>query len=130
MTSQSGIDIDVYASKLFCEECGALLSFPTESGVNRWGCSCCGAKHHLSDYNGVVFNFNTTIPRKSKLQQLQEQLEEFKSTEQEFSIIQEQCPKCGHHERKFFTMQLRSADEGQTVFYECMKCGFKERVNN
>ena len=46
------------------------------------------------------------------------------------ATIEEPCPKCGHPELYFYTMQLRSVDEGQTVFYECPKCQHKYSVNN
>ncbi len=29
----------------------------------------------------------------------------------------------------YYTMQLRSVDEGQTVFYECAKCGYTFSLN-
>jgi len=38
--------------------------------------------------------------------------------------VDEACPKCNHPQMEFYTMQLRSADEGQTVFYECHQCGW------
>ena len=37
-------------------------------------------------------------------------------------IISQECPMCHHPEMYFFTIQMRSADEGSTVFYECVKC--------
>jgi DNA-directed RNA polymerase I subunit RPA12 len=43
---------------------------------------------------------------------------------------QERCPKCDHPELHYYTMQLRSADEGQTVFYECSQCNHNFSVNN
>jgi ssDNA-binding Zn-finger/Zn-ribbon topoisomerase 1 len=46
-----------------------------------------------------------------------------------FLILSQNCPECGHPKMYFSTMQLRSVDEGQTVFYECVKCHHKYSVN-
>lgn len=46
------------------------------------------------------------------------------------ATIKEKCPGCGNDEMNFHTLQLRSADEGTTVFYDCPKCGYKFSQNN
>lgn len=45
-------------------------------------------------------------------------------------VIDRKCPKCGNNKMSYATLQLRSADEGQTVFYTCTKCNFKETENS
>lgn len=40
------------------------------------------------------------------------------------SVIDHPCEKCGREQVRYYTQQLRSADEGTTVFYEC-DCGHK-----
>ena len=48
----------------------------------------------------------------------------------ERAVVDEQCPKCDNKGLNFYTMQLRSVDEGQTVFYECPKCAHTFSQNN
>ena len=40
------------------------------------------------------------------------------------SLIDQTCPGCNAPQMRHYTMQLRSADEGTTVFFHC-KCGYK-----
>lgn len=48
---------------------------------------------------------------------------------QQDAVIERTCPRCDRKEMRWYTQQLRSADEGTTVFYHCV-CGYKESVNN
>ena len=39
-------------------------------------------------------------------------------------IVERTCKKCVHNQMSYAAMQLRSADEGQTVFFTCVKCKY------
>lgn len=43
---------------------------------------------------------------------------------QKGTMIRQTCSECGSKEMRYYTAQLRSADEGTTVFYSC-DCGHK-----
>ena len=50
--------------------------------------------------------------------------------EAEGPTVDRRCPKCGYEKMSYATLQLRSADEGQTVFFTCLKCKHKESENS
>lgn len=68
------------------------------------------------------------------LQVAKQKSEESKKKEEaggnEGPIVERKCGKCGNDKMSYATLQLRSADEGQTVFYTCTKCGNKETENS
>ena len=49
--------------------------------------------------------------------------------EKQRAEVDEECPKCTNPRMLFWTRQLRSADEGQTVFYECPACEYRFSTN-
>ena len=111
-------------SSSFCPDCGSILDLPASSKIE---CGCCGftIKYHELKSLKVVTKGRSRPP--------QVWLNESELTggdQFNRAVVEEECPKCGHHELEFYTMQLRSADEGQTVFYECRKCKHKYSLNN
>ena len=61
----------------------------------------------------------------SKLRQMRSSIQTVgNSDRQNEATIQMTCPECGRPEVRYYTLQLRSADEGSTVFYTC-ECGYK-----
>ena len=51
--------------------------------------------------------------------------------EVERATVEQDCEQEGSgNDQQYFTMRhTRGIDEGQTVFYECTKCGFTEAQN-
>ena len=118
---------------LFCEHCGAYVPLPDEEPIRCSNCfaSCSFAQSGLAD---IVIETRTEPKPKPKWARGPEDDQEYdadagakKSTR---ATVEEECPICGHPELEFYTMQMRSVDEGQTVFYECLKCRHKFSQNN
>jgi DNA-directed RNA polymerase I subunit RPA12 len=46
------------------------------------------------------------------------------------ALVDEECPKCKNPQMEYYTVQQRSADEGETVYFVCPKCEHSFSVNN
>ncbi|XP_076046721.1 RNA polymerase I subunit RpI12 [Oratosquilla oratoria] len=110
----------------FCSDCGAILILP-DIGVTVT-CNVCKNTISLEDdiigkevtysIEFVPLGIHTSGKRgvdKGEAGQMDNDRE---------------CSKCGNRGMSYTTMQLRSADEGQTVFYLCPKCKHREVENS
>lgn len=114
-------DGEVFSTpKELCSTCGTVYSFPLNF-TTETKCSNCGSQadardiFHESVYLSYV-KFNDRERVKGQTGQ-----EEYLGP-----TVERQCQKCGHGILHFNTVQTRSADEGQTIFYFCPKCRHRE----
>ncbi|KAF2746582.1 hypothetical protein M011DRAFT_445523 [Sporormia fimetaria CBS 119925] len=49
---------------------------------------------------------------------------------QTWALVSHTCPQCQHPEMRFRDLQMRSADEGTTIFYHCPSCGHRFTSDN
>ncbi|XP_055328678.1 DNA-directed RNA polymerase I subunit RPA12-like isoform X2 [Paramacrobiotus metropolitanus] len=106
----------------FCGNCGSIL--PVESGLSILQCQNCGHKVDLSTMQHVArksrIYLNTGASRSTSQA----------VTKYDGPIAERKCGKCEHFGMAYLTLQLRSADEGQTVIYTCPRCGCKDIENS
>ena len=93
---------------MFCEKCGTLI-VPNEK--KQLKCSSCGYK---SKQKSLVIKEKVNN-KKPAIEIVDKTIETLPKTEVE-------CPKCGNNQAFYWTAQTRASDEGETIFYKCIKC--------
>ncbi|KAJ3998854.1 DNA-directed RNA polymerase I kDa polypeptide [Lentinula boryana] len=117
-------------SLLFCPACGALLDLPKDSEPNVL-CEQCGYQEPASSYENIKITTRShpdAFP--SALRQKRKTQTKTHDSDNLGDLVSEKCPECSHSEAYSKSLQLRSADEGSTVFYTCASCKHGWRVNN
>ncbi|KAG5439157.1 hypothetical protein PCANB_001456 [Pneumocystis canis] len=124
--------MSVVGSAVFCTDCGSLLDFTLENDLI---CHECNSHFPISLIDGIHIVTLLEPPTfASTLRQRRKQRISTKNTNIVTSstitptvapaaTIYETCPVCGYSEMSFYALQMRSADEGSTIFYNCIHCG-------
>ncbi|PRT53297.1 DNA-directed RNA polymerase I subunit RPA12 [Wickerhamiella sorbophila] len=124
--------MSVVGSLIFCTDCGNLLNSITEK-MAVIKCDMCQRDYdtkNFEDLHVVTESAPTAFPSALRLKRSAVKTTLHDHEVEEGAVIKERCPECGNDEMRFHTLQLRSADEGATVFYTCTNCGYKTRVSN
>ncbi|EMF09752.1 DNA-directed RNA polymerase I 13.7 kDa polypeptide [Sphaerulina musiva SO2202] len=115
----------------FCTACNNLLErvSPTHLKIQ---CEVCGTTNPNNWPSTIV---ETSRPRslpsqlRTKLQGNVQSVSE-EELQKNGQKISQTCPECASPEMYFTALQLRSADEGTTVFYVCHECGHRYKEDN
>lgn len=111
----------------FCPGCGSLLPSLTARGDVT--CICCKFVVSSKLFDEKVIRY--TVHFNSQENTVKKKAAAAGEVDHaDGPIIERKCPKCGHDLMSYAAIQLRSADEGQTVFFTCLKCKYKESENS
>ncbi|XP_071539155.1 DNA-directed RNA polymerase I subunit RPA12 isoform X2 [Panulirus ornatus] len=110
----------------FCRSCGAILLLPKVGQTVT--CKVCTFSVSISELTGNEASYNVEITPYGAYASSKKRVDE----ENELGQMDNdrECSKCGNIGMSYTTMQLRSADEGQTIFYICPKCKHREVENS
>ncbi|CAM6082971.1 unnamed protein product [Calypogeia fissa] len=119
---------------LFCNLCGTSLSFGSSTYATCLLCNAHRSVEAFEDKEIWITSSAEDLIRRLGIEPLILPESEVVATEeddqpQQRAVVNDDCPKCQNPQLEYYTRQLRSADEGQTVFYECPKCQYKFSQN-
>ncbi|XP_029919143.1 DNA-directed RNA polymerase I subunit RPA12 [Myripristis murdjan] len=108
----------------FCPECGSVLPVPGMRDTLR--CPRCAFSLPVRELSGqeirstVIFN---PVEQSSIVA-------EDNDSELKGPVIDRRCSRCNKEGMVYQTKQMRSADEGQTVFFTCIHCRYQEKEDS
>ena len=98
----------------FCDKCDAMMMpFKDEDGNNVLKCRSCG--HVQKGDTDLKVSQPVKRTARDKIIVVEDDSIPMPKTAAS-------CPKCGHNEAYYWTVQTRRGDEGATEFYRCTKC--------
>ncbi|MDD3041376.1 MAG: transcription factor S [Methanosarcinaceae archaeon] len=100
----------------FCPKCKSMM-FPKNGNFE---CRKCGHTESMEDKKQESFVSTSKIDEHEVVVLEGEQLSGLPTT-------RAKCPECGNMTAHWWLRQLRSADESETRFFKCTKCGFTWR---
>ncbi|KAG5542458.1 hypothetical protein RHGRI_022107 [Rhododendron griersonianum] len=141
---------------MFCDLCGTMLSFDKPKYAR---CPLCKFKRSYKDIAGKEITYSATseeIKRELGIVSMDEFQEEQQKKQMASACVSvnpmhdtlyvdyvncfllylyrqdhnAKCTKCGQVGLYYIPRQIRSADEGQTLFYDCPKCGHSFNENS
>ncbi|EEB10862.1 DNA-directed RNA polymerase I subunit, putative [Pediculus humanus corporis] len=113
--------------KGFCWNCGSILPMLDDSAVVK--CFMCKFEYGPEAFGAMESHYQIKFRSPYGYKET-ENFNQRKMQKNEGPVVERKCSKCGNDIMSYATLQLRSADEGQTVFYTCTKCGYKETENS
>ncbi|MFQ5977649.1 MAG: transcription factor S [Candidatus Heimdallarchaeota archaeon] len=105
---------------LFCDKCGALL-IPVRDEKKEAALQCpkCGMKAT----NSAIEEGKYVLTQKIEHSEKDETVVIDNGLDGDtLPTATVECPKCGHNRASYWQSQIRSADEGMTLFYRCLNC--------
>ncbi|MBR9690126.1 transcription factor S [Candidatus Woesearchaeota archaeon] len=99
---------------MFCPKCGSLLTPKKEKGTTVLNCKCGYTNKKVEEVKPITEKVST---EDKEIEVITD--EETKT----LPLTDEECPKCGHNKAYYWTVQTRAADEPETKFLKCEKCG-------
>ncbi|XP_017885605.1 DNA-directed RNA polymerase I subunit RPA12 [Ceratina calcarata] len=110
----------------FCSDCGSILPLLRDIGGVK--CYACKREWGPEAFGDMAMTYTIHFNSKNVYDSMKQKDED--EEEAEGPVVERKCPQCQNDKMSYATLQLRSADEGQTVFYTCTKCKFKETENS
>jgi len=101
---------------MFCPKCGSILRPKEKAGKKVLFCSC-GFTKALEDEPSTELRETVGVAKKIEVL---EQVEVHPK-------IRIKCEKCKNDIAYYWTQQTRGADEPETRFFKCAKCGYTWR---